>query len=991
MWRFGGFWYVALLVGVVADGRSADNFVPNASFERIDLRAEHLPAGWEIEKGPRSSFRLSSDRPFDGRHCLELTATVEPATLAATNVVSVEPGATYRLRYHFRIDKSNLPGGQAVYLQGRYLDADGRLLDWRKHGAVTLNTGGRTRPSFAWLLREIDFTVPEPARSLELRIRPGRGWQGILAVDGLSLKRVVKAQFKPPDGTRAFQFIAGADSEPVDGFIAVGPTRSFDRAGDFGWRLRAGQALSRVPFASQPGYPTRLQEHAVRRATFSCALPDGRYVASIYMGALWRTSIETMNHVGEAGHNRVVNDVRDRDRLMDEEYFRYVHATLVTRDDIERGGLAVYDRYIRPRYRRHDFEVDVTGGRLDLAIRQGFASAVVVTPAAAKSMHHRTIETLDQSLAEEFASTWAEQLPSEWLRGAIRGDYQPTDEDRRRGYVVFRRHWMEAVEHGSRPESADIVSDLTLQATPGEYEPTTFSFWPQKDLSAVRVTVGDLKSDNGSILPGETVRVWYLQQKHERRPLPATAYRIRGTFLPDWETRDLFRDVTQRCWLSARVPDNAKAGVYRGSVRIEANGAPATTLSLTVRVLPFVLERPERIHVMRRGANQVLVPYPVRYPVEGNDVRNKQFYRKMALDDLFAHGFAPEFALWWVGIYDRDTGKIAWNQTNSLSGPPEQFLQLIKDSPFGRKDWLWADAASMNNRGLLDAFGSGSDTWEVEDTGRWLDALSTKLADSGFTRVYLHASAEESHLPKKAGVEGWRNFLRYVRDNRKRWPNIFTTHTCYTDWGHPIALADCDLVGLGVFHGPREGAAAQVEAARATGRPFLLYGTRGRMVPGYYLWKAGASGTFHEFYAPYFGTLNNDWDNDLGMDSNARQVLNEAPGWCNAVYSPTGRMIGSWFWEELREGVDDDAYLTTLENWIARAKLRRELEVVAARKKAEHALAEIADRIDLNVERALGGRGLSLYLPFAPAEFDELRSKAIAAIIELKAAMKEDE
>ena len=159
------------------------------------------------------------------------------------------------------------------------------------------------------------------------------------------------------------------------------------------------------------------------------------------------------------------------------------------------------------------------------------------------------------------------------------------------------------------------------------------------------------------------------------------------------------------------------------------------------------------------------------------------------------------------------------------------------------------------------------------------------------------------------------------------------------------------------------------------------------MVPGYYLWKAGASGTFHEFYAPYFGTLNNDWDNDLGMDSNARQVLNEAPGWCNAVYSPSGRMIGSWFWEELREGVDDEAYLKTLEHWIDRAKPRREPAVVAARRKAEAALSEIADQIDLDIERTVGSRGLSLYQPFAPEEYDALRSKAAGAIIGLKAEM----
>ncbi len=987
MSRLVGFCCVAIVIGLSVNAHAAENLVLNGSFERSGRGAAGLPAGWVIEKGPAKCFRLVSDRPLDGGHCLELSIADEPAILVATEAVPVEPGATYRLQHHFRIDKSNLPGGQAVYVRGRYRDAEGRILDWRKHGVVTLNTGGWTRPTPNWRLREIDFTVPELARSLELQIGPGHGWHGVLAVDGISIKPVTKAVFERPEGAMAFQFTAEQGTEPVAGFTAVALDRSFDRAGNFGWKLRAGQVPRLDPFANQAGYPTRLQAHAIRRMTFSCAMSDGRYVASIYMGALWRTSIETMNHVVEVNGKSVVNDVRDHERLMDEEYFRYVHDTLVTRDDIERGGLAVYDRYIRPRYRRHDFDVEVTDGRLDLEIGQGFASAIVITPAASEREHRRAINTLDGALAEEFASTWAERLPSEWLRGTVHGGYDPTDEDRDRGYVVFRRHWMDAVEHDSRPEPGDVATDLALQATPDEYEPVTFSIWPQKDLSAVRVIAGDLKSDDGSVLPAGAVRVWYLQQKQERRPLPATAYRVRGTFLPDWEVRDLFRDVTQRCWLSVHVPKDAKPGVYRGPIRLEVDGAPATTLSLSVRVLPFVLERPERIHVMRRGGNQVMVPYPARYPVEENDVRNKQFYRKMALDDLFSHGFSPEFSLWWIGIYDRDTGKIAWDQPNSMSGPPEQFLQIVMDSQFGHKDWLWADAASLNNLGLLDAFGTGSDTWNREDTGRWLEGFSRKLADAGFTRVYLQASAEESHLPAKAGLEGWKSFLRYVRENRDRWPNIYTAHTCNTDWGHPIALAESDLVGLGMFHGVQESAAAQVEAARAAGRPFLLYGARGRMVPGYYLWKAGASGTFHEFYAPYFGTLNNDWDNDLGMDSNARQVLNEAPGWCNAVYSPTGRMVGSWFWEEMREGVDDDAYLTTLQNWIERAEPQRDPDIVAARQNAEAALAEIADRIELNIERTLGGRGLSLYRPFAPKEFDALRFKAATAIAGLKAAM----
>ena len=58
---------------------------------------------------------------------------------------------------------------------------------------------------------------------------------------------------------------------------------------------------------------------------------------------------------------------------------------------------------------------------------------------------------------------------------------------------------------------------------------------------------------------------------------------------------------------------------------------------------------------------------------------------------------------------------------------PAKCFRLVSDSQFGRKDWLWADAASLNNLGQLDAFGTGSDTWNREDTGRWLEGFSRKL------------------------------------------------------------------------------------------------------------------------------------------------------------------------------------------------------------------------------------------------------------------------
>lgn len=81
MWQHVGFCCVLTAFGLSEAAHAANNLVPNGSFEQGDPGATRLPAGWEIEKGHITCFRLASDRPLDRRHCLELTIADEPATL----------------------------------------------------------------------------------------------------------------------------------------------------------------------------------------------------------------------------------------------------------------------------------------------------------------------------------------------------------------------------------------------------------------------------------------------------------------------------------------------------------------------------------------------------------------------------------------------------------------------------------------------------------------------------------------------------------------------------------------------------------------------------------------------------------------------------------------------------------------------------------------------------------------------------------------------
>jgi len=594
------------------------------------------------------------------------------------------------------------------------------------------------------------------------------------------------------------------------------------------------------------------------------------------------------------------------------------------------------------------------------------------------------LKRIDAIRQREFVETWAEFLPFP----VERTDFRPSASDHARGYVVFHRHWMRRVQYSARPHPSEVNPTLTAFATPGEYEPLSFSLWPLHDLKAVRIEVQPLRSQAGDVLPPSVFRAWYHQHRQERRSRPCTAYTINTAYLPDWETRNLYKDITTRCWLSARVPANAKPGFYAGAVRVVPADGETATIPIKLRVLGFKLIRKTVLHTFRRAGSAVIVPYPSSYPFEPGNNRNKQFYRAEAIRDLYDHGFIPEYTAWWQAFWKKEGDKLTidWNKDNALAGRPGEYLQMIVDlaPTFPRR--IWVDACAIGLRYVMPAFaGEPKGGITRRHIDQWLDALEHKVVSMGFERIYLAPWGEESHFPPGKGFESFLVFHRHVRENRARWPHIYTAHTCNTDWGQPPVIREVDLPCLGMFHGMTGSAEEQIEMAQQSGKPFGLYGIRGRWVAGFYFWRSGAYATYHEFYAPFWGTPNNDWDNRTGMDQNARQVLNEAPGWCNATYSPDGRMIGTWFWEELREGVDDHDYVNTLERLIERAANRPEANVRAARKEAERVLAEVADAIELDLDPS-AQRGL-VYRPVAEEDHDGLRWKVALAAERLHAVM----
>jgi hypothetical protein len=873
---------------------------------------------------------------------------------------------------------------------------------------------------------------------VRLRLEPHIDFKGTVSVDDLSMVELANAEFSGPASSRAYDFVSrvcaansanryqacvfdddcpGLDANndsipdneascvenlPTAGFLAVPFNRRFAGEGENEYGFDFDEGSSPPVGYDRNTYPTAFaSNHVNRNAIFKTALPDGEYRVSLFMGGYWRNDPGLEVHMVDFNGVAVIDesgDWADNYALKDHWYFKNVEATLVTDQDVASTGraYALYEDAILPRYRRHDETVVVTGGEgLEINNRNGTMAGVVITPTNDQAAHESAIEAFETGLADEFVSHFATYVPpSEFGLPVVQGDFEFSEGEVLPEYTIFHRHWMNFVEFTSRPEQGEPeLTELIVAATPGEFEPVTFSVWPQQQLENATIVVSDLLADGGTAsIPSQAVRVWYLQQKPWR---DKTEFSFVGTYLPDWGSRTLYTDVTQRAWLNVHVPEGATPGLYRGQVTFAADGVPPTVLDLTLEVRAFSLERPPRVHVQRGGGSRLILSFPS----EGFDdsegvtpqIHNREYYRKAAYQDLYDHGFQPEINPWFSasvsgGVWWDENGDFIWSH-GDISGSADDQLARFDHSPFGAGDVAWIDGSTGR---VIDAFISGGGgEWDPTDVARWLSDIESKLyGERGITTIYLHATSEESHYSGSA----WTNYLDFVRDYRDvgyqgsaPWPHVYSAHTSNTSDGQVEAIAHADFPLLGMFHGvgspiPSE----QIAAAKAAGKPFGLYGMRGRFGPGFYLWKSGASLSFHEFYAPYSGTLNDDWEEHYNVKPQ------ENPGQSIATYSQSGRMVGTWYSEELREGVDDDAYLFTLDTWIDQANCESSSVPVCIQ--ALIARQTVFDSIDLDVyaseedfeELGISGRlsriGLELYRPMQPEEFDVFRAQVAQAI-----------
>ncbi len=142
-----------------------------------------------------------------------------------------------------------------------------------------------------------------------------------------------------------------------------------------------------------------------------------------------------------------------------------------------------------------------------------------------------------------------------------------TEPEKERGYLLFQRPLTESVYPNTRPLSHERLETLVAFATPGEFEPVTFALYPVRPLQNLKVRVSSLTSAAGEI-PADRVDVRLATYWNVGYPSYTTlsTYRRVPELLERVTVHTSPAGECQWYWLTIHVPDDARPGLYRGTV-----------------------------------------------------------------------------------------------------------------------------------------------------------------------------------------------------------------------------------------------------------------------------------------------------------------------------------------------------------------------------------------------------------------------------------------
>ena len=469
--------------------------------------------------------------------------------------------------------------------------------------------------------------------------------------------------------------------------------------------------------------------------------------------------------------------------------------------------------------------------------------------------------------------------------------------------AVFVTNYMQRGLPSTLPQEGPKC--LSIFASPGEYEPCTFSIRANEDMRKVSVAVSDPKFGS-AVISGSNIVV----RKVEVSDYTAASGKhvIAESYLPRFNSVDIPKDTTQRFWLTIHTPESAAPGVYTGKVTLKLDGKPFDALDLRLEVLPVKLLDPRDISFFMYNT----------VGFEPLFARNLEYQRKCFLD-MKAHGMNSATAYMWPA--KRADGSVDLRKQHNLDGLPaipqmETMLDTGLIAP-GRPV-LWIGAAEYGDLATYEA------VYAEAKKRNWPEIIFY-VVDEPVTKPQQERAIE---------------ILGKIAEFKKSHPDLrIRTATAINgvairEVGNHYDIWICVMGDVSSF----------VDRARRLGKELWCYectlgvvdAATARYCYGFLAWRTGVKGASFWAYADVPGAYgSNIWDSSRNTGLAVQSFVRPTPG----------EPVPSIGWEACREGVDDYRYLTTLRAAIAEAfAAGRNREALAA----QRVLDDFTSRINID-------------------------------------------
>lgn len=494
-----------------------------------------------------------------------------------------------------------------------------------------------------------------------------------------------------------------------------------------------------------------------------------------------------------------------------------------------------------------------------------------------------------------------------------------SEEQKSKGYVVFIRNYLDLVYPASIPQKDEIKTDLESFATPGEFEPITFSIRSLRELKGLKVIVSDLTNAEGLSIKGKNIDVRVVSCLNKIFEHSTPCILSVPAYLSSFDTIDIPQNISTRFWLTVKIPSDQSPGVYQGRIKIMVRKAEPTTLNIKLQVLPFQLLDPKGISWG--------VYYIVQYKSYSQILRE--------LKDMKEHSMTS------VGLYSGPGKLFGERLENYVSCERDEIILNLPDGS-SRDSWFMWFVKTYKELGFSEPICT------IDEPAKFYVLSKYPLESDKFAILY---KATMKAITSEIKRRDWPEIIWELVDEAQtdeqiaeakrlaKLHNEIKIPVLITGWGR--LLQEVGPYANYLNYNGRLPDEEEILNAHQNGKIIWYYNNDEsgcqpeimRYGAGFLLWKSKVDGMFNWEYS---GVAKGSFYDDLdGRDFIA------------SYYPPEGHRTGGPTpgWEAFREGVDDYKYLFTLSEVIKQAKNSVNQEVRIKAIKVEEQFHQLIDTI----------------------------------------------